>query len=135
MKLTGQSINGKLVLGDYNSAQLRDDLQKNPNARYRIERLSPESKAQRGFLHGAVYPLWAFLNGWDWRNNNILGFLHGEAKKEFNGEMVVFDGKPSKRGKTTKGVLNEYTNKIVDYLEDQYAIDRSKMLNPDEFNK
>ena len=130
-----QSKNGRLsASSEYTAALLRKDLAENDGARYSIERLTPESGKQRRFYHGAVIPLWAFLNGYDYKDSNTLEWLHHEAKKEFNGEVVMLDGKPAKRGKSTKGALNKgYLERIIDYLEEQYGIDRTQVLNPEKY--
>ena len=127
-----ESFNGNLVV--QHSEKLREDLQKNPGARYAIERITPESKKQRGFYPGGVLALWAYLNGYDHTASAILDWLYNEAKKEFNGAMVVLDGKPTKRGKSTKGELNKgYLERVIDFLEEQYAIDRMKVLDPKQY--
>lgn len=94
----------------------------------------PESKKQRKFYHGAVLKLWAYLNGWDYKDNEVLDFLHHEAKNEFNGEIVMLDGKQVKRGKSTKAELNKgYLERVIDHLEEQYGIDRMVVLNPETY--
>lgn len=129
------SDKGNLSLGtEHNRARFRQDLKDNDGARYRIERLSPESRDQRGFYHGAVLPLWAFLDGNDWRDHNTLEHYHHEAKKEFNGDIIIRAGKKEKFGKSTKGVLNRgYLDRIIDFLEEQYAINRVEVLNPETY--
>lgn len=130
------SDDGKFSLGSpHNRARFADDLKENPGARYRIERITPESRKQRGFYHGAVLSLWAYLNGWDYKDHEIIDFLHHEAKKEFNGEMVMLDGRKIIRGKSTKGKLEKYLDRIIDYLEEEYAIDRNVVLNNNEYKK
>ena len=132
-----QSKDDKLNLGSgYLRNRFAADLQANPGARYKIERITPESRKQRGFYHGAVIPLWAYLNEMDYHDGDILDMLHGEAKKEFNGDMVVIDGKPRHVGRSTKGELAQgYLDKFVDYLEEQYAIDRTKVLDTKQYEK
>lgn len=131
------SDKGALSLGtEYNRARFKQDLKDNDGARYRIERISPESREQRGFYHGAVLPLWAFLDGNDWRDHNTLEHYHHEAKKEFNGDFIVRAGKKEKFGKSTKGVLNKgYLERVIDFLEEQYAIDRALVLNPESYKQ
>jgi hypothetical protein len=95
-----------------------------------------DSPKTRKFYHGAVLRLWAFLNGMDYKDNEILEFLHKHGKEEFNGEIVWLDGKQVKRGKSTKGLLSEngkqqsgYVERVINYLEENYGIDRTKVLN------
>jgi len=129
-----KSINGGLSLGsEHNRARLKQHLRDNPGMTYRIEAQLPESEKQRKFYHGAVLPLWAYLNGWDYEDSEILRFLHHEAKKEFNGEMVMLDKKMVKRGKSSKGKLQHLVESLVTYLEENYAIDREKVLSPSEY--
>ena len=131
----GQSKDGHLSMGsEYNAIRFRQDLRANDGARYRIERLTPESGKQRRFYHGGVLPVWAYLNGYDYKDSNTLDWLHHHAKNEFNGEVVMLDGKPTKKGKSTKGALNKgYLDRIIDYLEDQYGIDRTQVLDPEQY--
>lgn len=125
-----QAKNGRLKhSSDYNRARLNEDIRLNEGARYRIERETPESKDQRGFLHGAVYPLWAYLDGNNFKDNEVINHYHHKAKIEFNGGMLIRNGKPELYGKSTKGVLNNFTNKVVDYLEEHYAVDREEVLD------
>lgn len=128
------SNQGNLSLGsDYNRARFKDFLKKNDGIRLKIEPQLPESKHQQGFYHGGVLALWAYLNGMDWRDSEVLDWLHHHAKQEFNGEAVVLDGKATRMGKSTKGKLNEFVNTVIDYLEEQYGIDRFKVLDPKDF--
>jgi len=123
------------VGSDYNRRRLQDWLNKNEGSRGMIEALLPESRKQRKFYHAAVIPLWAYLNGYDYRDHEILAWLHEEAKREFNGEMVILDGKAKIKGKSTRGQLNDYVEKVVTYLEENYAIDRFQVLEPNDFKK
>lgn len=144
MKILGQIRNKKLVISDYNRKILRDFMQKeeNDSAIVTIQDRLPESRNVRKYYHGAVLPLWAFLNGWDYHDSSVIEFLHETAKKEFNGEIVLLDGKEVKKGKSTRGLLTQndkqqsgFLERIITYLEENYAIDRSKVLNPDHYNK
>lgn len=131
------SDKGKLSLGtEYNRSRFKQDLAENDGARYRIERITPESREQRGFYHGAVLPLWAFLDGNEWHDGNVLEHYHHEAKKEFNGDFIVRAGKKERFGKSTKGALNKgFLERVIDFLEEQYGIDREKVLNPEAYKK
>jgi len=106
---------------------------KNKGERIFLEPLLPESRKQRSFYHGAVIVLWAYLNDLDYKDTDTLRWLHEEAKKEFNGHMIVLDGQKKIMGRSTKGVLGEHTNKVIDFLEEQYGIDRTKCLNPKDY--
>ena len=106
---------------------------KHEGGKFELLPYTPESRKQRGFYHGAVLPLWAFLNDWDYKDSELLSFLHEEAKKEFNGEMVVLDGKRVIRGTSSKGALQTHIENVILYLEEQYGIDRAKVLNPEQY--
>lgn len=121
-------------MSDYSAARFRQDLKDNDGARYEIKRISAESRQQRKFYHGGVLTLWAYLNGYDYRDSDVLEWMHEEAKREFNGKVVMRDGKPTKRGESTKGELSQgYVDRIVDYLEENYGIDRMQVLDPEHF--
>ena len=127
---------GLSVGSPYNKARFYKDLEENKGARYQIMRLTPESDKQRSFYHGAIISLWAYLNGMDFKDSATLKWLHEHAKKEFNGEIVMLDGKETKRGKTTKGKLNQgYIDRVVDFLEEQYGIDRGVVFDPELYKK
>jgi hypothetical protein len=142
MKILGRVKNGKLEIGDYNRRLLNDFLKqkKNQGRKIAIQDRVPESRKQRAFYEGAVIPMWAFLNGYDFKDGDVLGFLREEAKREFNGEIVIRDGKKVKRGKSTVGLLGEndqqssgFLERVIGYLEENYGIDRNKVLNPEHY--
>lgn len=127
-----KSERGKLVVKDRD--KLLADLSKNDQSKYTIERWTPESRKQRGFYHGGVLTLWLYLNGMDYTDSCMVKWIHEHAKKEFNGEIVWFDGKLVKRGKSTRGELNKgFIERVIDYLEEHYAIDRTKVLDPKRY--
>ncbi len=134
MRLIAQLTLKGIHLGDYNSKKLRDYAKSHIGDRVAIETITPESREQRGFLHGAVYPLWIYLNDGDYRDSSLIEWVHEEGKREFNGELVVWDGKTVKRGKSTKGELAKgYVDRVIDFLEEQYGIDRFKVLSTDDY--
>lgn len=136
-KFYAKSKKGNLnLLTDRNREGLKKDLAENDGARYTIERITPESIEQRGFYHGAVLRLWAYLNELNYKDHNVIENMHKWAKEEFNGEMVIVDGKQKVFGKSTKGKLNGgYIDRIVDHLEEQYAIDRKEVLDPENYKQ
>lgn len=144
MKILGRIKNGKLEIGDYNRRFLNDFLKqkKNQGRVIAIQDRVPESRKQRAYYFGAVLTLWAYLNGQDHRNGDEIGFLHEHAKREFNGEIVMVEGKPVKRGKSTVGLMNDndqansgYLERVISYLEENYGIDRAKVLNPEHYKQ
>jgi len=144
MKLLGKIINNKLALSDYNRRFWNDYL-KNPENDGKVIAIidrNPESKQQRRFLHGAILPLYSWLNNMNYRDSETLDWLYAELKKEFNGEIVILDGKEVLRGKSTKGLLAEndkqesgFIERVITYLESEYGIDRNKVLNVDSYAK
>lgn len=144
MKILAQVKNGKMALSDYNRRSLNDFIKQKENQGVvvAIESRTPESRQVRKFYHGAILPLWAYLNGYEYRDSEVLGFLHEHAKREFNGELVVLDRKEVRRGGSTKGLLNEndqhnsgYLERVINYLEENYGIDRDKVLNHEHYKK
>ena len=133
-KFLFQAKNGGMSFNDYTKARFKDDLKANENARYEIKRLTPESRSMRGFLHGAVYPLWAWLDGKEHRDPEVIRHIHDIAKLEFNGSFFILEGKSHKVSKSTKGVLLlEYIERVITNLEEQYGINRAECLDPNKF--
>lgn len=125
--------NGKAKMTDYVKNSLLQDQKDHGGFTYQIKRLSAESRKGRGFLHGGVYSIWAYLDGKDHRNNTILDWIHRYAKEEFNGEMIVFNGKRLVKGKSTRGMLKEFTETVIAYIEENYGVDRLDVLNPEDY--
>lgn len=114
--------------------KLKRDLKSNPGAKYVVERETPESSRQRRFYHGAVIPLWAYLDGNDYTDSAVLEKYHQYAKEEFNGEVIVMDGKTQRIGKSTRGSLNSgFLERLIRHLEEQYQVDRTQCLNHKDY--
>ncbi len=127
---------GGLEMSDYQRASFKQYIKDNAGSRLRlkIEREVPESKHQRGFYHGAILALWAYLDGKDYKDTATLDDLHEVAKLEFNPDIIIVGGEPKKIGRSTKGKLNEgYLERLIDYLIEQYGIDPNKVLNPERY--
>lgn len=124
---------GKAKMTEYVKASLLQDQKDHNGYTYQIKRLSKESRKGRGFLHGGVYSIWAYLNDLDYKDNKVLERIHEYAKEEFNGEIIVFDKKRLKVGKSTRGILNEFTERVVYYIEENYGVDRLDVLNPEDY--
>ena len=142
MKILAKIVKGQIAFSEYNLKVWNDYKKnaKNEGSVIAIQDRIPDSKNIRGFYHGGVLPLWAYLNGWDYRSGEVIGYLHEDAKREFNGEIVLKEGKPVKIGKSTKGLLAEndqqnsgYVERVISYLEQNYAIDRNKVLNHNHY--
>jgi hypothetical protein len=99
-----------------------------------IKPMTPESRDQRKFYHGAVLTLWAYLDGKDYKDPAVLDDQHEIAKLEFNPKVEVSNGKTYRIGQSSKGKLNQgFIEKIIDYLEENYAIDRTQVLDPKHY--
>lgn len=112
-----------LNLGERNTALFRAFVRDNPRVAWKLTPVLPESNKQRRFYHGAVIPLWAFLNGQDHRDGQVLADLHEVAKLEWNATTVIIDGVPRKVGRSTRGrdQLQPFLERVVGYLVDNYA--------------
>lgn len=131
----GQSNNGKFSLGsEYNATRFREDLRKNNGSKYRIQRITPESREMRGFFEGAVIPLACFYQeNLDHRNNEHRIMMREWLKLEFCPETVEIGGKRHKVPKSTKGgkALRNITEKTIEWIEEQGG--QTKVLNPNEY--
>lgn len=130
-KFQGEFVNGGMNFGS-NTEVLKDYSKKHEGQRFDLIPYTPESKYQRNFYHGAILKLWAYLDGKDYTDDSVIDQYHETAKIEFNGEIFT-TGKliSHKIGKSTRGELNKgYLERIIDYLEENYAIKREEVLNP-----
>ncbi len=108
----------------------------NVGKKVEIKLLTPESRNQRGYFEGAVIPLFVYLDGADYRDNEVVRYYRDYyIKPEFNGEAMTINGKAIKVGKSTKNQLQNLIEKVVDWLEEQYGIDRRECLDPEEYKK
>lgn len=124
---------GHLYFGSQ-TEKFRKTLAEMDGERFSIEPLLPESKSQRGFYHGAVLRLWAYLDGKDYRDNDVIAEMHDIAKIEFNGELRIVGDKQYLIGKSSKGKLRDgFIDRVIDSLEEHYGINRMEVLNPDDY--
>lgn len=130
-----QSKDGKLSTTDYNRLRLMHDLKTNDGAKYRIERVTVESRLQRRFYEGGVIKLWVYLDGNDYKNSRVCKHYHDQANREFNGDIIVRNGKSELIGLSSKGKLERdgLCEKVIEFLEEQYSIDRTKVLDPAKY--
>lgn len=124
-----------MEFGERNKVYFKQYLKANPGAVLRITPVFPESNKQRKFYHGAVLPLWAYLDGKDYRDSAVLRQMHEVAKLEFNTEYVVVKGRGYRLGKSTKGreALTEFLGRLLEYLVNNYAIEPSLVLDPQHY--
>ena len=128
---TGQ---GTMVMNDFTRAHFKDFLKKNAGQRVEITPLLPESKKQRAFFEGAVVPLACYFHEkLDHRKWQDCVTMRDLLKIEFNGELIPFNGKIVKVAKSTKGELAGFIDRVIDDLEEQNGIDRSKLLDPEKY--
>lgn len=122
---------------EYNRAQFINWTRANIGARVGISLLLPESSKQRGFFEGAICPMVAFFQeGMNHRNYEDIKTVREMLKIEFNGVYVNIKNKSTKIGGSTKGELNQgFLDRVVDWMEEQYGINRAEVLNPNEYKK
>ncbi len=119
---TGNS-DGTLTLSPNVKASFRDYLKENGPCRILITHELPESNKMRGWFEGAFVPLIAFYQeGMDHRDPDDRLKVREWLKVEFNGSLVVIDGKQLKVGRTTKGraVFNPYVERVMDWFVPNY---------------
>lgn len=134
--LARANTDGSLDMSDYQRATLHQTIKDNAGRRMRliVEKETPESRNQRKMYHGAYLVLWAYLDGKDYKDHQVLEDLHEVAKLEFNPMVIVIAGKDRKIGKSTKGKLSQgFMERLLDYLVENYAIDPAKVLNPEHY--
>lgn len=130
------SKDGGFDLGsEFNRNRLKIDLRKNIGSRYKIERITPESDKQRRFFEGAVVPLVTFFQeGMSHEEPEDNRKVRDWLKIEFNGELVIIQGKSVKVAKSTKGQLNKgFLDRVIDWIEESYGVDRAIVLNPEDY--
>ena len=133
---TGIFKNGALDFGDKERTEKAKRFAALHNGeRFWLDTMLPkDSYNQRKFYHGGVLTLWIYLDGKDYKNKDILNDYHEWAKIEFNGEPFTVKGKTNKIGGSTKGKLNKgYIDRVIDYLEENYGIDRYLVLDPKQY--
>ncbi len=134
--ITGKFSNGKLDFGNHEKTEKarRFALMHN-NERFWLGCALPaDAIGQRRFYHGGVLRLWTYLDSKNYKDNDIIDKYHDWAKIEFNGEDFITKGKSHKIGGSTKGKLNNgYLERVITYLEENYGIDRTRVLNPEHY--
>lgn len=133
MKFTCKVINGQVI--PQNTEKLRAYSLKKPHIRYSLEPLVSESRNMRGFYHSAILSLWAYLDGADYKDSKVIEDYHEVARQEFSFDVVFANKKAYKIGRTTKGQLMEHIEKCIEYLEENYAIDRIKLLDAELYKE
>lgn len=127
----------KLELSPYWASRLKQAVRDSGKPlRAEINVLTAESRKQRKYLHGGLIPVYAYVNGLDWKDDKVLDWLFEVAKKEFTPEAIKVDGKVHVVGRSSKGgrALSELTDKLYDYLTEQYAVN-PKAIDPNEYKR
>jgi hypothetical protein len=128
------SRDGGMDFGERNRVYFKQYLAAHPGVLCKITPVLPESNKQRRFYHGAVLPLWAYLDGKDYRSSEVLADLHEIAKYEFNGHEVIVEGRKMNVGRSTKGKeLAPYLERVIEHLVDNYGIDPTEVLDPKQY--
>src|ERR1700709_239769 len=107
MEIVCRPSDGHLNMGQRNTAMFLNFVKENPGVPWKLTPMLPESGKQRRFYHAAVLPLWAYLDGKDYRDSQVLADLHEVAKVEFNGAIIVVNGETRRVGRSTKGALRD----------------------------
>lgn len=117
---------------EFNRGRFLDWTKKNVGQRVGLSLLLPESTKQRGFFEGGVCALVAFYQeGMNHLDPEDIKTVREMLKIEFNGVFVKIGGKSTKIGGSTKGELNEgFLDRVIDWMEEEYGIDRAVVLNP-----
>lgn len=120
---------------EFNKRRFVDWSRKNKGMRVGLTLLLPESYQQRKFFEGAICPMVAFFQeGMNHRNWQDVKECRETLKIEFNGEFTRVGGLSTKIGGSTKGELNQgFLDRVVDWLKEQYGIDRGQVLNPKDY--
>ena len=136
MKFIAIIKNGRIQFKDsFAREKFVDFTKKHEGKRIFISPTFQESDSQRGFFEGAIVPMVTFFQeNMDYKdgkdNRNVREWL----KIEHNGDFVKIKGKSIKVGKSTLGKLNEgFLERVIDWLEDNYGIDRTKVLSPKDY--
>jgi hypothetical protein len=127
MKILGKIIKGRLALSDYNRRTWNDYLKKpdNEGKVICIEDRIPESQEYRKWFEGALIPLITYYqDGLDHNSSEDNKKVRDWILSEFNSEGLNIKGKIHLIRKTSKGKLNELTEKILDWMvENGYDTD------------
>jgi hypothetical protein len=113
--------------------ELKALLNDNPNTPLRLTVLLPESRAMRKFYQGAVLHLWAYLDGKNHKDWRVVKQYEKLAKIEYAGEIFITHGRTYKMPGSTRGKLDEITEKVICMLEEEYGIERMKVLDPEHY--
>lgn len=87
---------------------------------------------------GGLMKLAVFLDGQDYKDNEVCERYFEYYKTEFSPELLKIHGKIVTFGKSTKGskAINNFITKLQDYIHEQHGIAyNNPAMNPEEYNK
>lgn len=121
-------------MNEYTKKMFIDFLRENEDMRVEIKPLLPESSKQRGYFEGAIIPFITFFQeGMNHRDYKDCHKVREWLKTEFNGDIVVMGGKQHKITRSTKNLLKEFIEKVMDWMVEQgYPVE---LLNPEEYKR
>ena len=125
---------GRLNMNEHTKKLFIDFLRENEDMRVEIKALTPESGQMRGFFEGGIVPFITFFQeGMNHRDYKDVHKVREWLKTEFNGDIVVLGGKQHHVTKSSKGVLKEFIERVLDWAGEQgYPIE---LLNPDDYKR
>jgi len=134
MKFYAIAQQGRLNMNEHTKKMFIDFLRENEDVRMEIKSLTPESTRMRGFFEGGVLPFITFFQeGMNHGNYKDIHKVREWLKTEFNGDIVILGGKQHRVTKSTKGLLKEFIERVMDWMGEQgYPIE---LLNPDDYKR
>lgn len=113
-----------LNFGERNRGIFLQFMKKNPGLLLLITPMFPESKKQRAYLEGAIFPLVTYYQeNLDHHEAEDVRAVREWLKQEFNGKMITVDGRQKIVAQTTRGRenLQPFLEKVVTWLMDNYS--------------
>src|SRR5947209_5576105 len=115
---------GQLSFGVHGREKLRLFLRNYPHGvPMTLTASLPESSKLRRFYEGAVIPLATFYQeGMNHHDPDDRRKMREWLKQEFNGEIILVDGKRHRVAKSSKGrdALNPLVERVINWLQDNY---------------
>jgi hypothetical protein len=127
-------LDGGLDFGSYTKMNLKKFIKENPNMRFELKPLLPESSKQRGWFEAGLVPLITFYQeNMDHREGKDLKRVREWLKIEFNGDLIAIGGKTHRIAKSTQNKLNSgFLERVVDWLVENYT-PPVEVLDPEKF--
>jgi len=134
MKYYAIAQKGGMHMNEYTKGHFIEFLKDNEDIRLEITPLLPESSNMRRFFEGGILPFITFYQeGMNHRDYKDIHKVREWLKTEFNGDVVILGGKQHRVTKSTKGLLKEFIERVMDWMGEQgYPIE---LLNPDDYKR